>query len=35
MRVGVDDLDTLRGMTPDGAVRRLRLRPYGHDDPLA
>jgi NAD(P)-dependent dehydrogenase (short-subunit alcohol dehydrogenase family) len=35
MRVGVDDLDTLRALTPDGAVRRLRLQPYGDDDPLA
>jgi NAD(P)-dependent dehydrogenase (short-subunit alcohol dehydrogenase family) len=35
VRVGADDLDTLRGLTPDGAVRQLRLRPYGDDDPLA
>jgi 3-oxoacyl-[acyl-carrier protein] reductase len=35
LRVGVDHLDTLRGMNPRDAVRRLRLRPYGDDDPLA
>jgi NAD(P)-dependent dehydrogenase (short-subunit alcohol dehydrogenase family) len=35
MRVGVDDLDVLRGRTPEGAVRQLRLKPYGEDDPLA
>jgi NAD(P)-dependent dehydrogenase (short-subunit alcohol dehydrogenase family) len=35
VRVGVDDLDTLRGLTPDGAVRQLRLQPYGATDPLA
>ena len=35
MRVGADDPDALRGLTPQGAVRRLRLQPYGDDDPLA
>jgi NAD(P)-dependent dehydrogenase (short-subunit alcohol dehydrogenase family) len=35
MRVGVDDLDTLRRLTPEGAVRQLRLRPYGEGDPVA
>src|SRR4051794_1823607 len=35
MRAGVDDLDTLRATTPEGAARQLRLRPYGHGDPLA
>jgi NAD(P)-dependent dehydrogenase (short-subunit alcohol dehydrogenase family) len=34
MRVGVDDLDTLRGLNPEGPARQLRLRPYGDDDPL-
>ena len=35
LRVGADDVATLRGMTPEGDTRRLRLRPYGDDDPLA
>ncbi|MGY1745947.1 SDR family NAD(P)-dependent oxidoreductase [Blastococcus sp. SYSU D00695] len=35
LRVGGDDLDALRGRTPEGDARRLRLRPYGDDDPLA
>jgi NAD(P)-dependent dehydrogenase (short-subunit alcohol dehydrogenase family) len=35
VRAGKDDLDTLRGTTPDGAARRLRLRPYGDADQLA
>jgi NAD(P)-dependent dehydrogenase (short-subunit alcohol dehydrogenase family) len=35
LRVGSDDLDTLRGLAPEDAVRQLRLRPYGDDDPLA
>jgi hypothetical protein len=35
LRVGADDPDRLRGMTPEGDARRLRLRPYGDDDPLA
>jgi NAD(P)-dependent dehydrogenase (short-subunit alcohol dehydrogenase family) len=35
LRVGVDDLDVVRGMTPTDAVRQLRLRPYADDDPLA
>jgi hypothetical protein len=35
VRAGVDDLDTLRGLTPEGAVRQLRLQPYGATDPLA
>jgi 3-oxoacyl-[acyl-carrier protein] reductase len=35
VRVGVDDLDTLRGLTPEDAARQLRLRPYGEGDPVA
>jgi NAD(P)-dependent dehydrogenase (short-subunit alcohol dehydrogenase family) len=35
MRVGVDDLDDLRGITPEDAARQLRLRPYADEDPLA
>jgi len=35
MRVGVDDLDALRGITPEDAARQLRLQPYGDTDPLA
>jgi NAD(P)-dependent dehydrogenase (short-subunit alcohol dehydrogenase family) len=33
-RAGADDLETLRATTPTGAARRLRLRPYGPDDPI-
>jgi NAD(P)-dependent dehydrogenase (short-subunit alcohol dehydrogenase family) len=35
LRVGADDPETLRTITPEGTARRLRLRPYGDDDPLA
>jgi len=35
IRAGVDDVDTLRAITPEDAARQLRLMPYGHDDPLA
>jgi NAD(P)-dependent dehydrogenase (short-subunit alcohol dehydrogenase family) len=35
IRAGKDDVATLRNLTPDGDVRRLRLRPYGADDPVA
>ena len=35
LRTGADDLDTLRSTTPGGDARRLRLRPYGDDDPFA
>jgi hypothetical protein len=35
IRAGKDELDTLRGITHDGAARQLRLQPYGDDDPLA
>jgi NAD(P)-dependent dehydrogenase (short-subunit alcohol dehydrogenase family) len=35
VRVGADDPAVLSGRTPDGDARRLRLRPYGDDDPLA
>jgi NADP-dependent 3-hydroxy acid dehydrogenase YdfG len=35
LRAGVDELDVVRGVTPDDAARRLRLRPYGDTDPLA
>ena len=34
LRVAADDQAVLAGMTPDGDARRLRLRPYGPDDPL-
>ncbi|WP_448612907.1 SDR family NAD(P)-dependent oxidoreductase [Modestobacter sp. URMC 112] len=34
LRAGADDLDTLRTTTPGGDARRLRLRPYGDDDPI-
>jgi 3-oxoacyl-[acyl-carrier protein] reductase len=33
VRAGADDLDVLRSLTPADAARRLRLRPYGPDDP--
>jgi hypothetical protein len=33
-RAGADDLDLLRSTTPEGDARRLRLRPYGADDPI-
>jgi NAD(P)-dependent dehydrogenase (short-subunit alcohol dehydrogenase family) len=35
VRAGKDDLDVLRATTPDAAARRLRLQPYGEDDPVA
>jgi NAD(P)-dependent dehydrogenase (short-subunit alcohol dehydrogenase family) len=35
LRAGADDLAVLRGTTPDGAARQLRLQPYGDGDPLA
>ena len=35
VRAGKDDLETLRGTTPDGAARRLRLQPHGDADELA
>jgi NAD(P)-dependent dehydrogenase (short-subunit alcohol dehydrogenase family) len=34
LRAGADDPETVRGITPDGDARRLRLRPYGEGDPL-
>src|SRR4051794_31838966 len=34
LRAGTDDVDTLRRLTPEGAARQLRLRPYGRDDSL-
>ena len=34
LRAGADDLDLLRTTTPEGAARRLRLRPYGDADPI-
>ncbi|MGY1814958.1 SDR family NAD(P)-dependent oxidoreductase [Blastococcus sp. SYSU D00820] len=34
LRVGADRLDVVRGMTPAGDARQLRLLPYGDDDPL-
>jgi 3-oxoacyl-[acyl-carrier protein] reductase len=35
LRVGADDLEVVRDLTPDGAARQLRLVPYGDGDPLA
>jgi NAD(P)-dependent dehydrogenase (short-subunit alcohol dehydrogenase family) len=35
LRVGADDLDIVRDLTPADAVRQLRLFPYGEDDPVA
>jgi NAD(P)-dependent dehydrogenase (short-subunit alcohol dehydrogenase family) len=35
LRAGKDDLETLRSLTPQDAVRQLRLKPYGDADPLA
>jgi NAD(P)-dependent dehydrogenase (short-subunit alcohol dehydrogenase family) len=35
LRVGVDDPVALRGITPEGSARQLRLDPYGDGDPLA
>jgi NAD(P)-dependent dehydrogenase (short-subunit alcohol dehydrogenase family) len=35
VRAGRDDLATLRGLRPEDAARRLRLVPYGAEDPLA
>jgi NAD(P)-dependent dehydrogenase (short-subunit alcohol dehydrogenase family) len=35
LRAGADDLATLRRVVPEGDARRLRLRPYGPDDPIA
>ena len=34
MRAGVDDLDTLRNLAPEGVARQLRLRSYGDTDPV-
>ena len=34
IRAGKDNLETLRSLTPQEAVRQLRLRPYGDADPL-
>ncbi len=34
LRVGADDLDVVRALQPEDDARRLRLRPYGDDDPL-
>ena len=35
VRAGNDDLATLKAVTPEGAARQLRLRPYGDADPLS
>ena len=35
LRAGKDDVEALRAATPQDAARRLRLQPYGDDDPLA
>jgi NAD(P)-dependent dehydrogenase (short-subunit alcohol dehydrogenase family) len=34
LHAGSDDLGSLRATTPDHAGRKLRLRPYGEDDPV-
>jgi NAD(P)-dependent dehydrogenase (short-subunit alcohol dehydrogenase family) len=34
LRVGTDDVETLRTVTPEDAARQLRLRPYGDGDPM-
>jgi NAD(P)-dependent dehydrogenase (short-subunit alcohol dehydrogenase family) len=34
VRAGKDDVEALRGLTPQAADRQLRLRPYGGTDPL-
>ena len=34
LHAGSDDLATLRRTRPEGAVRQLRMRPYGEDDPV-
>ena len=35
LHAGLDDVDALRRITPEGVARQLRLRPYGDDDPIA
>ena len=35
LRADADNLETVRSLTPEDAARRLRLQPYGDDDPLA
>lgn len=35
LRAGKDDLETVRGVTPEDAARQLRLQPYGDTDPVA
>jgi NAD(P)-dependent dehydrogenase (short-subunit alcohol dehydrogenase family) len=35
LRVGQDDLDVVRNVTPEGGARQLRLVPYGDSDPVA
>jgi NAD(P)-dependent dehydrogenase (short-subunit alcohol dehydrogenase family) len=35
LRVGQDDLDVVRNVTPEGGARQLRLVPYGDSDPIA
>jgi NAD(P)-dependent dehydrogenase (short-subunit alcohol dehydrogenase family) len=35
LRVGADDPAVLRDLQPEDDARRLRLKPYGDDDPLA
>jgi NAD(P)-dependent dehydrogenase (short-subunit alcohol dehydrogenase family) len=34
LRAGADDLEAAKRLTPEGTARRLRLLPYGDDDPL-
>jgi NAD(P)-dependent dehydrogenase (short-subunit alcohol dehydrogenase family) len=34
LRAGADDLETMKGLAPDGAARQLRLMPYADTDPL-
>jgi len=35
LRVGADDPAVVRALQPQDDARRLRLKPYGNDDPLA
>ena len=34
LRVGADDPEVVKGLTPEGTARQLRLHPYGDADPL-
>lgn len=35
LRAGVDSPDSVRGVTPEGPARQLRMRPYSPEDPFA